>query len=184
MVKVDSSKIKIFKGKDSIPQALPFKAQLNEHRLEYYLDFDKKHDETYRIEVLPHAMTDFFGHTNDTLKLNFRTKKQEDLAIFKVHLKTDETQLTYPVLLQLTNEKATEVMQEQYIEKPLAEYLFENVVPSKYRLRLIEDRNANRQWDTGNFLQQLQPERVWYFPALIELRANWEVEENWELKHE
>ena len=184
LVKVDSSKIKIFKGKDSIPQALPFKAQLNEHRLEYYLDFEKKHDETYRIEVLPHAMTDFFGHTNDTLKLNFRTKKQEDLAIFKVHLKTDEPQLTYPVLLQLTNEKAAEVMQEQYIEKPLAEYLFENVVPSKYRLRLIEDRNANRQWDTGNFLQQLQPERVWYFPALIELRANWEVEENWELKDE
>jgi len=49
---------------------------------------------------------------------------------------------------------------------------------------LIEDRNSNRRWDTGNFLQQRQPERVWYFPPIVELRANWEVEETWHLKDE
>jgi len=48
-------------------------------------------------------------------------------------------------------------------------------------LRLIEDKNKNRQWDTGNFLEHRQPERVWYLPKEIELRANWEVEETWQI---
>ena len=87
-------------------------------------------------------------------------------------------------MLQLTNEKATEVLQELYIEKPQVEYVFANVNPAKLRLRLIEDRNGNRRWDTGSFLQQRQPERVWYFPPIVELRANWEVEETWQLKDE
>ena len=89
--------------------------------------------------------------------------------------------MQYPVILQLTNEKATEVVRELYVEKPQEQYVFENVNPSKFRLRLIEDKNANREWDTGSFLEQRQPERVWYFPQLIELRANWEVEETWRI---
>ena len=83
--------------------------------------------------------------------------------------------------MQLTNEKGTEVARELYAEKPEALYLFKDVLPAKYRLRLIEDRNANKQWDTGDFLQQRQPERVWYFKDLVELRANWEVEEMWQV---
>ena len=73
------------------------------------------------------------------------------------------------------------MLREIYIEKPLTEYLFENVIPGKFRLRLIEDKNKNHQWDTGSFLEHLQPERVWYLPKEIELRANWEVEETWQI---
>ena len=181
IVKTDSTKLKVFVGKDSTAVAVPFKTQLAPNRLEYYVLFDKKNDETYRIEALPNALTDFFGHTNDTLKVNLHTKKLEEVAIFKLHLNTDEKTLQYPVILQLTNEKATEVVRELYVEKPQEQYVFENVNPSKFRLRLIEDKNANREWDTGSFLEQRQPERVSYFPQLIELRANWEVEETWRI---
>ena len=155
--------------------------RLLDYNLEFYLSFDKKNDETYRIEALPNALTDFFGHTNDTLKVTLRTKKLEEVAILKMHLNVAENTLQYPFILQLTNEKATEVLREIYIEKPLTEYLFENVTPGKFRLRLIEDKNKNRQWDTGSFLEHRQPERVWYLPKEIELRANWEVEETWQI---
>ena len=184
LTKVDPAKIKILQGKDSLAKAIPFKAVLDSTQLQYTLLFDKKNDEQYRIEALPHAMTDYFGATNDTLNIKLSTKKAEDLAVFKLHLSTEAVKLNYPLLLQLTSEKATEVLQELYIEKPQAEYVFANVNPAKLRLRLIEDRNGNRRWDTGNFLQQRQPERVWYFPPIVELRANWEVEETWHLKDE
>ena len=184
LTKVDPAKIKILQGKDSLVKAIPFKAVLDSTQLQYTLLFDKKNDEQYRIEALPHAMTDYFGATNDTLNIKLSTKKAEDLAVFKLHLSTEAVKLNYPLLLQLTSEKATEVLQELYIEKPQAEYVFANVNPAKLRLRLIEDRNGNRRWDTGSFLQQRQPERVWYFPPIVELRANWEVEETWHLKDE
>ncbi len=181
IAKVDPSKIKVLAGKDSSAVSIPFKTKLDPNQLEYYLLFDKKNDEHYRIEALPHAITDFFGKTNDSIKVNLHTKKIEDLAIFKLHLKTDEKNLKYPLILQLTNEKATEVVRELYIEKPQETYLLQHITPNKFRLRLIEDKNANAKWDTGNFLKHQQPERLWYFPSTIELRANWEVEETWNL---
>lgn len=179
IVATDASKIKIFKGKDSIP--IPFKASLEKEGLELRLAFEKQHGESYRVEALPKALTDFFGNTNDTLKVSASTKKEEDLAIFKLKLTAEKVR--FPVIVQLTNEKGTEVARELYAEKPEVLYLFKDVLPAKYRLRLIEDRNANKQWDTGDFLKQQQPERVWYFKDLVELRANWEVEETWQVSY-
>jgi|GEM_PF-3969695 len=42
----------------------------------------------------------------------------------------------------------------------------------------IEDKNRNKKWDTGNFLLKKQPENICYFAKEIELRANWEVEQD------
>ena len=154
---------------------------INDYTTEMADVFDKKYDETYQIEALPKAFTDFFGNTNDTLKVKVHTPKEEDLATLKLNLNLSDG-VQYPIILQLTNEKATEVIQELYISKAQAPYILKNIQPAKYRLRIIEDRNGNRKWDTGSFLQQLQPERVWYLSATLELRANWEVEETWEVK--
>jgi hypothetical protein len=57
------------------------------------------------------------------------------------------------------------------------EYLF----PQKYKFRAIYDRNYNHRWDTGDYMKDLQPEEVVNFPKILEIRANWEVEEDWRL---
>ncbi|GIM49765.1 Ig-like domain-containing protein [Capnocytophaga stomatis] len=174
IVKTDSTKIKVF-GKDSLE--LPFKTKLDRDKLEYSIVFDTKHNASYRIEALPEAITDFFGNTNDTLRVNLRTKKLEDYSILKLTIKKE---LQFPVILQLTNEKGDRIESELYFESAQKEYIFENVSPGKYKIRITEDRNKNKIWDTGNFLKRIQPERVMYFPNLVELRANWEVEEVWD----
>lgn len=175
IVKTDSSKLKII-GKDSI--SIPFKAQLNADKLEYSLIFNAKHGETYQIHALPEAMVDFFGNTNDTLKVNLKTKKIEDYSVFKLKL---NGAFNFPLIMQLTNEKEDIIEKELYAETPLNQYIFENINPGKYKLRIIEDRNKNHVWDTGNFLKHIQPEKIIHYPSLIELRANWEVEENFTL---
>ena len=45
-------------------------------------------------------------------------------------------------------------------------------------VRIIYDENGNQAWDTGNFLKNLQPEKVYYISHIIEAKANWEVNEN------
>ena len=47
--------------------------------------------------------------------------------------------------------------------------------------RVIFDSNGNQKWDTGNFLKKIQPEKVSYYPILIEMRANWEKIETFNL---
>jgi len=51
--------------------------------------------------------------------------------------------------------------------------------PGFYKIKAIFDERTNRRWDTGDYLKNLQPERVTYFPAEIQIRANWDVEETW-----
>ena len=39
-----------------------------------------------------------------------------------------------------------------------------------------------RKYDTGSYLRKIQPERIAYHPDEIEVRANWDVDEQFTLK--
>ena len=54
--------------------------------------------------------------------------------------------------------------------------------PATYRAELIFDANRNGRYDGGDFFLRRQPEKVRRFD-LPELRANWEVEEEINLKN-
>ena len=56
-------------------------------------------------------------------------------------------------------------------------YSFELLDPGKYFVRLIEDPNNNKKWDTGSYLGKVQPEKVIYYWKEIDLRANWDMNE-------
>ena len=34
-------------------------------------------------------------------------------------------------------------------------------------------------WDTGNLKEKIQPEEVYYYPKKIDLKKNWEIEQQW-----
>ena len=51
-------------------------------------------------------------------------------------------------------------------------------------LKLIYDDNGNHEWDTGNYTEHLQPEKVTYYSKQLEIRGNWEIEEEWIIKKE
>jgi len=55
---------------------------------------------------------------------------------------------------------------------------FETIEPRLYTLRIIFDDNANNEWDTGDYLAKKQAEEIIYFPKLIDVRANWDVEQD------
>jgi hypothetical protein len=84
-------------------------------------------------------------------------------------------------ILQLTNDKLDEVIAEKVITQS-GTYTFINLPAKSFTFRLIEDANNNGVWDTGNYLRQLQPERVWVYPDKVETRLNWEIEAIWEVE--
>ncbi|WP_238718903.1 Ig-like domain-containing protein [Pelagihabitans pacificus] len=173
LTSIDSTQIQVI-DKDSIP--VPFQVDLDSIENKVDFDFEVEPNQTYNIELLPGAITDFFEGTNDSLLYSLSTKSPADYANLTVNL---EGAVTYPLILQLTNEQG-ETQIEQYAEQPRA-FQFNNIEPGIYIVRVIFDTNQNRKWDTGNFLQRLQPEKVSYYPKPIELRANWEMIETFTL---
>ena len=60
-------------------------------------------------------------------------------------------------------------------------FSFDTIEPKLYILRVIYDDNGNEEWDTGNYLAKKQAEEIIYFPKKIDVRANWDVEQEFGL---
>jgi hypothetical protein len=58
---------------------------------------------------------------------------------------------------------------------------FELITPGKYIFRMIKDANGNKKWDTGNYLKKVQPEDVYYSNFELDVRANWDFNETFNL---
>jgi len=58
---------------------------------------------------------------------------------------------------------------------------FPFLTPGKYYARIVLDLNGNGEYDTGNYALGLQPEPVYYYPKAINVKKNWDKEENWAL---
>lgn len=138
--------------------------------------FDRKPEERYRFEILPNGITDFFEQTNDTLKVNFNTKAENYYGSINLKINTKK----YPIIVELLTDKNNIV--EAIIATKNQDFMFENLVPSKYKIRVIYDKNNNGIWDTGEFLKNKQPEDVYYFNKEIEVKENWFLNENFTIE--
>jgi hypothetical protein len=85
----------------------------------------------------------------------------------------------FPIILEVLDESGnvlyTKVSQK---ETSLA---FETIEPKMYTLRVIYDDNGNGIWDTGAYLSKRQAEEIIYYPKLLDVRANWDVEQDFNL---
>ena len=83
-------------------------------------------------------------------------------------------------IVQLLNSSDGVVRQQPVTDKNTCDFYF--LQPStKYYIRLFNDDNNNGVWDTGNYAEKRQPEEVYYFPKVWEMKANFEFEETWDI---
>jgi len=173
LTKFDYSKIKLL-NKDSV--SVDFKTEYDVFNQRMFFDFKTAPLENYTFRIMPGALTDYLEQSNDTLIYNFTTRDLADYGNLSVTLKNVKQ---FPVIVELTNEKG-EVLATQYSENsPKVE--FNLVEPALFWLRLIYDDNKNKEWDPGNYLEKRQAEEVIYFSKAIDVRANWDVEQAFDL---
>jgi uncharacterized protein (DUF2141 family) len=163
---IDTAKIKMM-NQDSIPVA--FKVSLDSIANKADFDFKVEAGIRYNLELFPGAITDFFGETNDTLSYSLATKSLEDYGALTVNV---QGKVEYPIILQLTTETGERKL-ERFAQEPQS-FNIRYIEPGNYLIRVIQDSNGNRKWDTGNYLKRTQPEKVSYYPGVITMRANWE----------
>ncbi|WP_437396314.1 Ig-like domain-containing protein [Flagellimonas lutimaris] len=175
VTKLDTSNISL-NVSDSIPVRYTYALDTLKNKIDF--DFEKEPNQKYSFSLLPGAITDFFGVKNDTLAYNLSTGSLADYGTLRMVLGGD---ITFPVIVQLTNEKGE--VQREIIASESKIFEFNNLDPGNYIARVILDENGNGKLDTGNYLEKIQPERVSYYPGVIEIRANWEKEETFILSN-
>ncbi|MDG2109216.1 MAG: Ig-like domain-containing protein [Flavobacteriaceae bacterium] len=155
---------------DTIQIPASLKIQENYDRIT--VDFEVVPNDRYEITLLPNALIDFWGNTNDTLVYRASTKKIEDYGNIFLRVQHESS---HSYIIELL--KNDEVVRRYDSPVEGNYYKFELIDPGKYIIRLIEDVNQNKQWDTGNYIQKIQPEKVIYYWKEIDLRANWDMNE-------
>ncbi|WP_016989685.1 Ig-like domain-containing protein [Flavobacterium sp. ACAM 123] len=173
LVRFDNSKIKLT-IKDSVTVA--FTTEYNEFNQQLFFDFKKEPSENYSLTLLPGALTDFFDMSNDTLSYKFNTKNTADYGNLLVQLQNVKY---FPVIVELTN-KTGDIIASEYSENSTT-IDFNLLEPKLFTLRLIYDKNKNKAYDTGNYLEKNYAEEVIYFSKDIDVRANWDVEQIFDL---
>lgn len=137
-----------------------------------------KQNSSYKIIIPDSLFYDIFDFSNDTTIFDFRTKSIEDYGVFIINIEIKNPGKKY--IIQLLEENGERVLKEILISNSTT-LKFDNLNPGKYKIKAIEDKNNNSKWDTGNYLKKIQPEKVYYFDKEINIRANWDVEEDWKL---
>lgn len=167
---VDTSYIEAYIS-DSIPYSYSYVLDSIKNQIDF--QFEKEANQSFTFNFYPGAVTDFFGVQNDSLSYSFSTGSYADYGNLRISL---SGAVKFPMIVQLTNEQG-ETQREAISEIP-SPIEFNNLDPGKYIIRVIFDDNANGIWDTGNYLKKVQPEKVSYYPDVIEVRANWELEQS------
>lgn len=166
---VDNSRL-LVTNVDTVPIPAQLKIMDNYDRIA--VDFEVLPNDRYTVTLYPNALEDFWGRTHDTLVYRTSTKKIEDYGNIYLRVKHDSP---HPYLIELLNNNKVVRRYDSLV--PGNNYSFELLDAGKYTVRLIEDANNNKLWDTGDYLEKIQPEKVIYYWKEIDLRANWDMNE-------
>jgi hypothetical protein len=137
----------------------------------YKLIYPWKTGHSYIINLLENAFTGPFGGNK------FYTGR------FKVNANDSYGNLILALTVPVTANYIIQVISDENgivrSNKVTADSKIElhNIPTGKYSIRFIYDANNNGEWDTGNVKQKIQPEKIWNYPKIITVRANWDQEE-------
>tara|TARA_B100000927_G_scaffold291307_1_gene292811 strand:- start:1654 stop:3270 length:1617 start_codon:yes stop_codon:yes gene_type:complete len=157
--------------------AIPFSTKINSELNEIDISFDVVPSDNYNIFIKPGAIRDIRGSINDTINYKVVSQSLEDYGNIFLDI-VGNNNSKYILQLLDSDEK---IIREFIDVSSNSSYTFDYVRPGIYHLRLIEDLNNNDTWDTGNYLKRIQPEPVFYFPNEIDVRANWDLNETFNL---
>ena len=166
---VDNSRL-LVTNVDTVP--IPAQLKIMENYDRIAIDFEVLPNDRYTVTLYPNALEDFWGRTHDTLVYRTSTKKIEDYGNIYLRVQHDSP---HPYLIELLNNNKVVRRYDSLV--PGNNYSFELLDAGKYTVRLIEDANNNKLWDTGDYLEKIQPEKVIYYWKEIDLRANWDMNE-------
>lgn len=130
----------------------------------------------YRLRIDSAAVTSIYGLHTDKVENTMRVKTLEDYGTLYLNI----SGVKGNGVVQLLNSSEAVVRKQKLKKNNTCDFYF--LQPgTKYYIMMYVDGNENGKWDTGDYGKKIQPERVYYFPKVWEMKANFEFEENWDV---
>lgn len=142
----------------------------------YQILADWQPGQEYRLNIDSLGFKGIYGLYTNKVENTLKVKTLEDYGTLYLNIVGAGPH----AIVQLLNSTDAVVRQQPVSNKKTCDFYF--LQPgTKYYIRLFNDDNNNGVWDTGNYANKIQPEEVFYFPKVWEMKANFEFEETWNI---
>ncbi|MDR0962259.1 MAG: Ig-like domain-containing protein [Mediterranea sp.] len=171
----DSAGIRLEHKVDSLWEAMPYRFAKDSIDIKRYnLLADWGAGQSYAFTVDSTAFHGLYGLFTAPVRKEFAIKKLDEYGQIFFNIEGAESTAFVELL-----DGSDKVVRTVPVTSGKADFYFLN--PGKYGARLIIDTNKNGVWDTGNYANKIQPEMVYYYTQVLELKANFDLTQDWNL---
>lgn len=171
----DTAAIHLHEVVDSLEVEAPFVLRRKEGALRKYELLAEWHPGAeYKLKVDSMAFTGWYGLYTDKMEQSVKVRALDEYASLFMKVPNADT----TAVVQLLDGQDNPIREARLVDGR-ADFFFVN--PGKYYVRLFYDHNGNGVWDTGLYEEKRQAEEVFYYPQALELKAQWDVEQDWNL---
>ncbi|MEO5905438.1 MAG: Ig-like domain-containing protein [Saprospiraceae bacterium] len=126
----------------------------------------------YHVVFEPRALIDYWGRVHDTIKHSIVIKDIQQYGDLTMMIDSLDSTQQYLVRLR----EGEQIIKTFVVkDQEQAKIVEKGLSPASYIIEIIEDRNQNGQWDTGDYTLRRQPEKKKIFTP-ENLRAGWELD--------
>ena len=134
--------------------------------------------ETYDLRIDSGAVKSIYGQANDSIGQTFAILTADKTAALRIIMSELDTGSTYIVHVLRNNVR---IASQTTVGSDTLTINIKGLVPDKYDVEVIGDKNGNGKWDPGNYSTKTQPEPYRFFKG-DRLRENRETEMSLSLK--
>ena len=172
---IDTAAIHMEIKKDSLWEEIPFlfvSDSVLPRKYEILAEWEPEKE--YQLSIDSMAFKGVYGLHTNKVKQTMKVKKLNEYGTILLNI----TGADSTAVVELLDGSGKVLRQQRITPQNTADFYYLNP-GTKFYIRLFNDRNGNGVWDTGKYSEQ--PEEVYYFPKVWEMKANFDFEENWNI---
>jgi hypothetical protein len=175
LARFDTAAVHVFNKVDTLWTEIPFVIEPDGEQIRSYNIYAEwRPEQEYKVSVDSLAFESIYGLVSGPLEQSLKVPSLDEYSTLFVKVPGMPQGV-----VQLLSAQDTP-LRSAPVKNGRADFYF--VKPGKYYLRLFNDRNGNGTWDPGLYETHTPAEEVYYYPQSIDLKAMWDVEQDWNVE--
>lgn len=174
VVRIDTNK-RAYVLNDSTKKADTISYQLGGNvKRELQLQFTPAAGTPYSLVIPDSSLQDQWGWWNKQLVYSWQTDSKDNYGNILLTLKFDHPEKYY--IFKVLDDQQRTVATFYYVGNQERRVTLKNIAAGNYHLQAIEDANKNGEWDSGDIIKMIQPEKIINFKEVYTLKGNWDLD--------
>ena len=144
--------------------------KLNRYKNQLIIPFNYLPKEKVKLILEKNAFVSIEQDSSDAYELEVLKEDVENYGLISGKLSNPKKNIQY--IIQLINERDQSVAYQLIGNNS---FTFQYILPETYLIKVVEDTNADLYWTPGNLKTFTRPERIFFLPGKLKLKANFEL---------